>query len=177
LSKWRSKRASKAANVISDAAGVDGVVYQYHTAVSLRLTEPWWNSGRAVIGDSWFASVRVTSSPTSRRTCTLLVISRRRATRGFCKNQLTDKCGTSDGSMLSMEAEVDIDGTKRKIHATALREGPRMLSGTCVLPLGRSSELIESTDEVEDEQGQREDVKSMAQEPTYIRGRQGAGLG
>jgi hypothetical protein len=28
------------------------------TAVTLRLTEPWWGSNRDVVGDSWFASVK-----------------------------------------------------------------------------------------------------------------------
>ena len=159
----------KAANKISDAAGVDGIVYQHHIGVSLRLTKPWWKSGRAVIGDSWFASVSNIIAHLQKDM--YFVGNIKTATRGFCKNALTDKCGVADGSMLSMEAEIEVDvpglqGTKRKIHATALREGPRMLRHLCTA-VG-SSDLIESTDEVEDEQGQREDVKSMVQEPTYI---------
>jgi len=85
----------KAANKISDAAGVDGIVYQHHTAVSLRLTKPWWNSGRAVIGDSWFASVSNIIAHLQKDM--YFVGNIKTATRGFCKNALTDKCGTADG--------------------------------------------------------------------------------
>ena len=29
-----------------------------HTAVTLRLTQPWWHTGRCVVGDSFFGSFR-----------------------------------------------------------------------------------------------------------------------
>jgi hypothetical protein len=47
----------KEANKRDDAEGFVGFVYQHHIGVSLRLSKPFWNSNRAVVGDSWFASV------------------------------------------------------------------------------------------------------------------------
>ena len=31
------------------------------TATSLRLTQPYWSSGRVVVGDSWFGSIKTVS--------------------------------------------------------------------------------------------------------------------
>jgi hypothetical protein len=68
--------------------------------------------------------------------------------------------------MCAMVADVEINGKKRKIAATALREGHRMLRH--LVTSAGSSQLKTALDEVEDCDGHREIAASEVMEPTYI---------
>ena len=159
----------KAANKRSDAAGVDGYTYQHHIGVSLRLVEPWWGTGRTVIGDSWFASLSCATAMAAHGLASVLNV--KTATRGFCKAELLKATGPKHGAIAFMETEVDLDpeqegegGKTTKIWGTAMREGRKMVR--MLATTAGSSKLVVSTDAIEDQDGYRELIDTDVPLPT-----------
>lgn len=53
--------------------------HQPHTAVCLRLTKPWWHTGRALVGDSYFGSLRTALALHERGVFTVMNVKRNSA--------------------------------------------------------------------------------------------------
>jgi len=75
------------------------------TATTLRLTQPWWGTGRIFIGDSWFASVK-TAMEMKKRGCDF-VGQVKTAHSGFPVKLLHDSRGGAKGDLASAVCEKD----------------------------------------------------------------------
>ena len=63
-------------------------VYQKHAALTLRLTKPYQNSGRVVVGDAHFSSV--TNAVAHRKVGLHVLMNVKGNTGGFCKKELME---------------------------------------------------------------------------------------
>jgi len=85
------------------------------TGTLLRLTEPWYGSGRVVVGDSWFGSVKATDQLFERGLHFIGMV--KTATRNYPLKEMKRRCPNTRGA--SIRATAQLDAGKQVILAMA----------------------------------------------------------
>jgi hypothetical protein len=95
-------------------------------ATTLRMLEPWFSSGRLVVGDSWFASVQMCMELMKRGLYFTGIV--KTAHREYPKTHFQTRAfdqTTQRGDWKTLHSEFDMDGTKVRLIAMAWAEpGP-----------------------------------------------------
>ncbi|RHZ83451.1 hypothetical protein Glove_92g57 [Diversispora epigaea] len=91
--------------------------YSATIATILRLTEPWFNSGRTIIADSWFGSVNDCTILYKHGFYSILQLKKRRYWPKNIPYDITDALGSAYGSFVSRTGKFDnVDLTLCSIH-------------------------------------------------------------
>ena len=95
---------------------------QHTTAVTVRLAEPWWGSGRVVAADSWFASVWTAEELGKRGLYFIGDV--KTATKRYPKDAITEATGAESGDWATFTSELKLGGDKTMpIFAVSHRRG------------------------------------------------------
>ncbi|RHZ60931.1 hypothetical protein Glove_350g96 [Diversispora epigaea] len=81
--------------------------YSATIATMLRLTEPWFNSGRTIIADSWFGSVNACTTLYKHGFYSILQLKKRRYWPKNIPHDITDALGSAYGSFVSRTGKFD----------------------------------------------------------------------
>lgn len=81
--------------------------YPATIATMLRLTEPWFNSGRTIIADSWFGSVNACTTLYKHGLYSILQLKKRRYWPRNIPHDITDALGSDYGSFISRIGKSD----------------------------------------------------------------------
>eukprot|EP00873_Tetraselmis_striata_P002151 jgi/Tetstr1/422415/TSEL_013253.t1 len=105
--------------------------YGAATACALRCTRPWHNSGRIVIADSWFGSVRTALALLSHGMFSVLAI--KGGSAGYPKQQLLGMAPTRfDHAAMIKTFNLDQAGKQAQVTAAIWMDmKPRMVAATC----------------------------------------------
>lgn len=99
------------------------------TACTLRITRPWWGTGRVVIGDAWFGSIRTVEELRDKGLYCILSV--KNGSAGFPKAELKERLQRR-GDTAFFVAEIVFDnGSVKPVYAGGhMDKKPLMLAAT-----------------------------------------------
>jgi hypothetical protein len=104
--------------------------YKATTACTLRITKPWHGSGRIVIGDAWFGSVRTVEELRDKGLYSVMCV--KQGCAGYPKKELLEACKERGDQMFMQVKVVFDDGVERPVLAGAhMDKKPLLLCATC----------------------------------------------
>lgn len=101
-----------------------------HTATTLRMTKPWWNTGKVIVADSFFGSFRCAFALLTKGLYCVMNV--KTNTAQFIKKEVLEKLKTRGDTYHAMVEVGHVNRPKKKVYASGhMDKQPMVLVHTC----------------------------------------------